>query len=175
MHPEGKKALVGLTKGLLPWLLSFTAVSGFIACAEAQSLPAAPKLAEATGGARLKPFWLVGDDGSRMFSGRWFDQSLGMTCTVSSGRSSEHRCMPDHPAVLIVKAQADCTGADAVVVTDQTHAEQGDRVYELGTQVSGAYRMVGQNCTAVDLDPGDTVRMLGDDVTDALVSFQEQQ
>jgi hypothetical protein len=140
-----------------------------IGCAGAQEHPRGPLVEGASAGARLRPVWLVGEDGARMFSGKWQDSQLGTRCVLTEANV----CMPYPLVGRVVFAADDCTGRAAVASEERFVLEQG-RVFELGQQLPVAYQRVGQDCVEVQMDAGSRAYAVGDDVTEALVSFHEE-
>lgn len=55
-------------------------------------------------GSRIKPVWLVSDDGAREHVG-WFDSDLGVRCEFESAADGETRCVPSDRDPAVVRGE----------------------------------------------------------------------
>lgn len=100
----------------------------------------------AQAGARLRPEWLVTDDGARAWAGSWRDTARGESCTFVEV-DGELRCLPRHRTQQELPAFASptCDGARASKVYEPGYIREtgSGSIFKLGAPIAEAWGVDG--------------------------------
>lgn len=100
----------------------------------------------AQAGARLRPEWLVTDDGARAWAGSWRDTARGESCTFVEV-DGERRCLPVHRTQQELPAFASptCDGARASKVYEPGYIRETatGSIFKLGAPIAEAWGVDG--------------------------------